>query len=415
MAGSSAAALGSPRTRKPVERPRGEDEVGGGPWAGPGAASSTSAPTAAATSSHARSAAPLGIGAQGGGARGVAASSPPPPGRDGDLDRRRRSRNAWRASSSRPCRSAATSSSRSCAVAAAGRAGAAGVGERVRAARSRRGGERGLEGRAGGLAVEAKTTRSSPEPASRWRRTSSTSIRAASSSGKPPTPVPKATSARLRAPSSSARASVAAVARRMIVAEVGPPSSIVAAWIDPRRRACRPAVVSTASPSPIGALARTPRCTAGPPARRDRARDAAAVRAARVLAALAIASTSSVVMSVSSDLDGGHRSTVPAWPIRKRVPRAWPRAGRLLPRLGAAGGERAASSGWAAQPRRRDRRGGVRGRPEAVAGSWSCAAAGRDEPTWSGSTSTRRSRRGWAGSRCADVARAVPRARLRAR
>ena len=60
----------------------------------------------------------------------------------------------------------------------------------------------------------ANTIRSSSEPASRWRRTSSTSIRAASSSGKPPTPVPNATSARLRAPSSSARASVDAVARR---------------------------------------------------------------------------------------------------------------------------------------------------------------------------------------------------------
>ena len=57
-----------------------------------------------------------------------------------------------------------------------------------------------------------------------WRRTSSTSIRAASSTGKPPTPVPKATSPSDRAPSSSALASVLAVAARMISAEVGPPS-----------------------------------------------------------------------------------------------------------------------------------------------------------------------------------------------
>ena len=59
----------------------------------------------------------------------------------------------------------------------------------------------------------ANTTSSRPLPAARWRRTSSTSIRAASSTGKPPTPVPNATSASERAPSSSAAASVAAVAR----------------------------------------------------------------------------------------------------------------------------------------------------------------------------------------------------------
>ena len=84
------------------------------------------------------------------------------------------------------------------------------------------------------VTVDREHDRSSPLPASRWRRTSSTSIRAASSSGKPPTPVPNATSASDRAPSSSAVASVAAVARRMMSADVGPPSSIVAAWITQR-------------------------------------------------------------------------------------------------------------------------------------------------------------------------------------
>jgi hypothetical protein len=38
----------------------------------------------------------------------------------------------------------------------------------------------------------------------------------------------------------------------MISAEVGPPSSIVAAWIT-QRAGMSPAVVSTASPRPIGA------------------------------------------------------------------------------------------------------------------------------------------------------------------
>ena len=38
----------------------------------------------------------------------------------------------------------------------------------------------------------------------------------------------------------------------MMSAEVGPPSSIVAAWIT-QRDGISPAVVSTASPSPIGA------------------------------------------------------------------------------------------------------------------------------------------------------------------
>ena len=57
------------------------------------------------------------------------------------------------------------------------------------------------------------------------------------------------------APSWSARRRVLAVARRMISADVGPPSSIVAAWIT-HRHGIEPPEVSTASPSPIGARSR---------------------------------------------------------------------------------------------------------------------------------------------------------------
>src|SRR6478609_7809605 len=134
-------------------------------------------------------------------------------------------------------------------------------------------------------------------PDSRWRRTSSTSISAASSSGKPPTPVPKATRASERASSSSAFSSVAAVARRMMSAEVGPPSSIVAAWMT-HRAGSVPAVVSTASPSPTGARRWLSSWISGPPAR-AMAPATPPPCSSRVLAALAMASTPRVVMSVS--------------------------------------------------------------------------------------------------------------------
>ena len=67
----------------------------------------------------------------------------------------------------------------------------------------------------------------------------------------------------------------------MISAEVGPPSSIVAAWIT-HRHGISPPVVSTASPRPIGARPSAlglHRRTAGA---RDRARHAAAVQQPRV-------------------------------------------------------------------------------------------------------------------------------------
>ena len=81
----------------------------------------------------------------------------------------------------------------------------------------------------------------------------------------------------------------------MISADVGPPSSIVAAWIT-QRAGISPAVVSTASPRPIGAFSSRLPCTTGAPAR--------LIAAATpppwmepVFAALAIASTSSFVTS----------------------------------------------------------------------------------------------------------------------
>ena len=89
-----------------------------------------------------------------------------------------------------------------------------------------------------------------------------------------------------RAPASARRAprpcaSVAAVARRMMSADVGPPSSIVAAWMT-QRAGMSPAVVSTASPSPIGARAIALALHVGAAGARDRARHAAAVPQLRV-------------------------------------------------------------------------------------------------------------------------------------
>ena len=84
----------------------------------------------------------------------------------------------------------------------------------------------------------------------------------------------------------------------MISAEVGPPSSIVAAWIT-QRQGMSPPDVSTASPSPIGAALRDSLSIVGPPARAIAAATPPPCRSS-VLAALAIASTASAVMSVSS-------------------------------------------------------------------------------------------------------------------
>ena len=101
----------------------------------------------------------------------------------------------------------------------------------------------------------------------------------------------------------------AAVARRMMSADVGPPSSIVAAWIT-HRHGSSPPDVSTASPSAIGALRSDSSWIAGPPAR-EIAPATPPPCSSRVLAALAIASTSSVVMSVSSTSIAAMAVTVP--------------------------------------------------------------------------------------------------------
>src|SRR3954453_14303295 len=142
----------------------------------------------------------------------------------------------------------------------------------------------------------ANTTRSRDRES--CPRTASTISRAASSSGKPPTPVPNATRASDRQPRSSALDRVDRVAWVMIPADVGPPSSIVAAWMT-YCAGMSPAVVSTASPRPIGAFSSDSRCTAGPPAREIAAATPPPCLS-RVLAALAIASTSSLVTSACS-------------------------------------------------------------------------------------------------------------------
>ena len=85
------------------------------------------------------------------------------------------------------------------------------------------------------------------------------------------------------------------MARSMISAEVGPPSSMVAAWIT-QRAGSSPAVVSTASPSPIGARSSDSRWISGPPAR-EIAPATPPPCISCVLAAFAIASTSSFVTS----------------------------------------------------------------------------------------------------------------------
>src|SRR5918992_892576 len=140
---------------------------------------------------------------------------------------------------------------------------------------------------------------------------------AAESSGNPPTPVPNATSARERQPSSSALASVERVARSMMSAEVGPPSSIVAAWMT-QRAGMSPAVVSTASPSPIGARSSDSRCTSGPPAR-EIAPATPPPCFSSVLAALAIASTSSLVTSAARTSKSAMRTSLSicASPVRR--------------------------------------------------------------------------------------------------
>ena len=73
---------------------------------------------------------------------------------------------------------------------------------------------------------------------------------------------------------------------------------MVAAWIT-QRAGSSPAPVATAAPSSIGARSSLSRWTSGPPAREIAPATPPPCRSS-VLAALAIASTSSLVMSPSS-------------------------------------------------------------------------------------------------------------------
>src|SRR3954451_12508200 len=123
-------------------------------------------------------------------------------------------------------------------------------------------------------------------------------IAAASATGKPPTPVPNATRASEWHAISSAFHSVAAVQRRTTSADVVPPGcSIVTAWIT-HLAGMSPAGVAIASPSGTGACLRDSSSTTGPPARAMAAATPPPCSMC-ALAALVIASTPSVVMSVS--------------------------------------------------------------------------------------------------------------------
>ena len=144
----------------------------------------------------------LGVGAQRGARRG---GGEQPPSCGGERDRDRGVRSPSAACRARRRRGAAPSASSSRRRGGGWRRGGH-PRRRRREARTRGSlGERRVERGLAASPWTAKTTRSSCEPPSRWRGTSSTSTRAASSSGKRPTPVPNATSARLRAPRRSAR------------------------------------------------------------------------------------------------------------------------------------------------------------------------------------------------------------------
>ena len=103
-------------------------------------------------------------------------------------------------------------------------------------------------------------------------------------------------------PSSSATRRVLAVASRIASAEVWPPSSIVAAWITQLRGHLAGGRWRRPRRGRSGAASSLSRWISGPPACEIAAGHPAAMRAAAVFAALAIASTSSLVMSVSAGL-----------------------------------------------------------------------------------------------------------------
>src|SRR5919201_6339827 len=131
-------------------------------------------------------------------------------------------------------------------------------------------------------------------------------IAAHSSRGKPPTPVPNAGSASDRQPSSSATSRHRRVVGATSSAFVCRSCPITAPWITWRARR-RPPEVATASPTAIGPFATASRSISAPPGRLIAPATPAPIQSS-LLAALAIASTFSAVMSpcVSSSCTSRH-------------------------------------------------------------------------------------------------------------
>ena len=126
-------------------------------------------------------------------------------------------------------------------------------------------------------------------------RTVSTVIRAASSSGNPPTPVPSAGKATLVAPISRARPIALRTAASMIGPLVRRSRSSETAWIT-ARAARLPAVVTTDSPSGTGAWRTAANSISSPPARLIAPPTPVAIHSER-LAGFTMASTSRSQMS----------------------------------------------------------------------------------------------------------------------
>src|SRR5215208_2363991 len=131
-----------------------------------------------------------------------------------------------------------------------------------------------------------------------YARTAPTMIRAHSSGGKPPTPVPNAGSARDSAPSSSAARRQLSVVRRTSSAFVRRSCPITAPWTT-QRAGSRPAPVATASPISMGPFPTASRSISSPPARLIAPATPLPIQR-WLLAAFAIASPSRAVMSPST-------------------------------------------------------------------------------------------------------------------
>ena len=122
-------------------------------------------------------------------------------------------------------------------------------------------------------------------------------MRAQSSSGNPPTPVPKAGSAIDSTPSSSATSRQRCVVRPISFPFVCRSCPMTAPWMT-WRAGSRPAPVAIASPTEIGPFATASSSISSPPARRIAPATPAPIQS-WLFAAFAIASTRSCVMSPS--------------------------------------------------------------------------------------------------------------------